>query len=116
MCVKSSTSVNASERKLNARSGRNSPAACWNIDVHGIKRERMAKRNATALEIKEREARAQKLKDFMKNNLFSEVKFAETTGISRRTVQMVKAGKITPHSDTLRKFNTIFSRYESAAR
>jgi transcriptional regulator with XRE-family HTH domain len=71
----------------------------------------MARKKPTAQDIEERDERAQQMKDFMKNNLFSEIKLAEKTGISRRTIQMIKAGKITPHTGTIRKLNTLYNRF-----
>lgn len=73
----------------------------------------MARQKPSVTDLQEREERAERLRVFLKTNLFSEIKLAETTGISRRTLQMIKAAKITPHPDTLRKLTTIFHRYEA---
>jgi len=72
----------------------------------------MPRLKASSEEIEERKKRAVKWRDFMKDNLFTEKKLAETIGVSRRTVQMVRAGKVTPHKDTLHKFETLVAKYE----
>jgi transcriptional regulator with XRE-family HTH domain len=61
--------------------------------------------------IEEREKLAQKLKDFMKNNLFTEKKLADVVGASRRTIQMIKAAAATPHESTLEKLEKLFLKY-----
>jgi len=73
----------------------------------------MARPKPTAADIKEREELAVRLKKFMKDKMFSEQRLAEVADISRRTIQMIKAGGVTPHPDTLRKLNTIFRRHEA---
>jgi DNA-binding XRE family transcriptional regulator len=59
-----------------------------------------------------RQERATEWRDFMKNHLFTEKRLAETIGISRRTVQMVRAGKVTPHDNTLRLFVALKAKYD----
>lgn len=73
----------------------------------------MPRPKPTDADIEEREERASRVKKFMKDFLFSEVRLAETIGVSRRTIQMIKAGKVTPHPDTQRKINTIMKRHEN---
>ncbi len=65
-------------------------------------------------ELKERRARAVALTKFMKDNKFTEVKLAESIGASRRTVQMIKAGNVTPHEDTLRRLAALVARFKKA--
>lgn len=55
--------------------------------------------------------RAKEWIDFRFNNLFTQRKLAETLGVSRRTVQMVEAGLVTPHPRTIRLFEALVSRY-----
>ena len=71
-------------------------------------------RKAKPIEEKQqaREERAKEWRDFMKNNLFTEKRLAETIGISRRTVQMVRAGNVTPHDNTLRIFGALKAKYD----
>jgi transcriptional regulator with XRE-family HTH domain len=75
----------------------------------------MARPKPTDAEMQERQERAKKLKKFMKDRLFSEQRLAEVAGISRRTIQMIKSGSVTPHPDTLRKLKTIMQRHEANA-
>jgi DNA-binding XRE family transcriptional regulator len=62
--------------------------------------------------VQARQERAKEWRDFMANNLFTEKRLAETIGISRRTVQMVRAGNVTPHDSTLRLFATLKAKYD----
>lgn len=71
----------------------------------------MPRPKPTAADMEEREERAKRVRSFMKRFLFSEIRLAETIGVSRRTVQMIKAGKVSPHPDTLRKLNAIMKRH-----
>lgn len=72
----------------------------------------MARQRRTSDESEERQKLAQTVKEFMKNNLFTEKKLADVVGISRRTVQMLKAGAVTPHPATLEKLESLFMRYK----
>lgn len=72
----------------------------------------MARPMPTARDIEERKTRAAKIKEFMSDNLFTEVRLAETLGVSRRTVQMMKAGKVTPTRSTLRKWEALLNKYK----
>lgn len=71
----------------------------------------MPRPKPTEADLEERLQRAERLKKFMKKCLFSEIRLAETIGVSRRTIQMIKAGKVSPHPDTLRKLTTIMKRH-----
>jgi DNA-binding XRE family transcriptional regulator len=62
--------------------------------------------------IAEREKLAQKLKDFMRDNLFTEKKLGDVVGVSRRTIQMLKAASATPHQTTLDKLEKLFLKYK----
>jgi len=72
----------------------------------------MPRPKANKEELKERKIRAVQFRDFMKQYLFTEVRMAESLGVSRRSVQMIKAGKVTPHKDTLRLFQTLVAKYK----
>jgi DNA-binding XRE family transcriptional regulator len=72
----------------------------------------MAGHSPTKKELKERADRAKEIKQFMKDNLFTEVKLAEVLEISRRSLQMIKAGNVTPRMDILRKWNTLKNKYD----
>lgn len=50
---------------------------------------------------------------FRTQYLFSQKKLAEVLGISRRTVQQIEAGRISPHQETLRLFSRLKEKYES---
>jgi hypothetical protein len=66
--------------------------------------------------IKEREKLAKKIKDFMRDNLFTEKRLGDICSISRRTVQMIKSGKVTPHQDTLDKLENLFAKYRKEGK
>ncbi len=73
----------------------------------------MSGRKRTEEELQEREVRAADWKKFMGDFLLTEKRLAELICVSRRTVQMVKAAKVTPHNDTLRLFETLRHKYVS---
>lgn len=76
----------------------------------------MGRPRPTDEDIAKRQVRAEEMKKFMNENLFTEVKLAESLGISRRSVQMIKAGKVTPTPPTLRKWEALLKRYGSAPK
>ena len=63
-------------------------------------------------DLRERAERAAALTKFMKDNKFTEVKLAESLGVSRRTIQMMKAGNVTPHESTLRRLAGLVAKYK----
>jgi len=65
-------------------------------------------------DLQERKKLAAAVKQFAKDNLFTEIKLAEVLGLSRRTVQMIKAAKVTPHPSTLHSINGLFAKYKAA--
>lgn len=71
----------------------------------------MPRPKPTKQDLKDRVTRAKEWRSWMKENLFTEKKLAEVTGISRRTIQMIRAGKVTPHFDTLRIFSALQAKY-----
>jgi len=73
----------------------------------------MPKVTLTEEVLEERKKRAQELKDFMVNNKFTERRLGEIVGVSRRSIQMIKAARITPHLDTLRRLETLYLKYKS---
>ncbi len=76
----------------------------------------MARPKPTKEDLKEREKLAQTVKDFMKNNLFTEKKLADVVGVSRRSIQMIKAGAVSPQPGTLHKLETLFLRYQQEGK
>lgn len=62
-------------------------------------------------DIELRKRRAQEMKHFMKEHLFTEIKLADVLGVSRRTVQMIKAGKVTPTPSTLHKWEALLKSH-----
>lgn len=74
----------------------------------------MARKKPTEDDLKEREERALDFRKFMKSYLFTEIKLAEVLDISRRTVQMIKAARVTPQPSTLKKWIALKKKYEHA--
>jgi len=65
-------------------------------------------------EDKERRARRRtEWVEFRKEYLFTQKRLAEILGISRRTVQQIEAGLVTPLPQTLRNFLALKARYGS---
>jgi len=61
---------------------------------------------------KQRVKRAEDWRMFRRNNLFTQKRLAEIVGISRRTLQKVESGYITPHPQTLRRFAAFKRKYD----
>jgi DNA-binding XRE family transcriptional regulator len=76
----------------------------------------MPRLHPTEEELKERQRRAKVWRDFMADKLFTEQRLADTLGISRRTVQMIKAGRVSPHKDTLRLFDALKTKHDKEAK
>jgi ribosome-binding protein aMBF1 (putative translation factor) len=74
----------------------------------------MSRPKPTEEDFEERKTRAREVKIFMHENCFTEVKLADTLGVSRRTVQMIRAGLVTPAPSTLRKLEALLKQYEKA--
>jgi len=72
----------------------------------------MPRPKPTEGELRERAERAAALTDFMKKNKFTEVKLAEALGISRRSIQMMKSGSVTPHPSTLHKLAALVAKHK----
>jgi len=71
----------------------------------------MPRPKPTKEDISERKELAAKVKEFAKENKFTEIKLAEILELSRRTIQMIKAGKVSPHPATTKKLNGLFKKY-----
>jgi DNA-binding XRE family transcriptional regulator len=56
------------------------------------------------VDLKQRRKRANDWKLFRRNNLFTQKRLAEVIGVSRRTIQQIEGGHITPRDVTLRRF------------
>ena len=63
-------------------------------------------------DLKEREQRRHEWVEFRKKNLFTQVRLAEVLELSRRTVQQIEAGKVSPWPETLRKFQALKAKYD----
>ena len=74
----------------------------------------MPRPKPTKEDLKERKSRAIEMRLFMKNNKLTEVRLQELTGISRRTIQMMRAGKVTPTYTTLRIWEQFRDRYKAS--
>lgn len=66
---------------------------------------------STEEEIREREALGAEIREFMAENLFTEKKLADLLGVSRRSMQMMKAGRSMPHKETFDRLQVVFSKY-----
>jgi DNA-binding XRE family transcriptional regulator len=75
----------------------------------------MPRLKPTRRDLKERQARAVEWKSFRKVYLFTQKRLGDIVGISRRTVQQIEAGKVTPHPATLRKFISYRQKCEANA-
>lgn len=75
----------------------------------------MPRSEPTEAELVQREKISVEIKDFMEKNLITEVRLAEISGLSRRTIQQLKAARCTPHKETLRKWLAIKARYDRNA-
>lgn len=74
----------------------------------------MARKKPTAEDFEERQERSEKIRKYLKDNLCTEVRLAETLKISRRTLQMVKAARITPTPDTRKKLDVFLAENSKA--
>jgi DNA-binding XRE family transcriptional regulator len=64
----------------------------------------MLTKELTKKESQERARVARMWLQLRKNNLLSQVRLADILGISRRTVQLIEAGEVSPRFSTQRKF------------
>ncbi len=76
----------------------------------------MARLKPTDDDLKEREERSTQIRLFLKNFKFTEVKLAEILGISRRSVQMMKAGRVSPHPNTIKAWESLRAKYQRVGR
>lgn len=72
----------------------------------------MPRPKPTEDDLNERQTRRQEWARFRKEFLFTQVKLADILEISRRTVQFIEAGELTPLPSTLRKFNALKAKYQ----
>jgi len=75
----------------------------------------MRRKELDASERRAREERmqlARKWREFRKRNLMTQRNLAELSGISRRTIQMIECGAITPRVGTQRRFLTLVTTFE----
>ncbi len=72
----------------------------------------MPRPKPTDEDLEERQTRRREWSRFRKDFLLTQVKLADVLGISRRTVQFIEAGELTPLASTLRKFNTLKAKYQ----
>jgi DNA-binding XRE family transcriptional regulator len=61
---------------------------------------------------KQRKERANEWKLFRRDNLLTQKRMAEEIKISRRTIQLVEGGFITPQPETLRRFEVFRRKYK----
>jgi len=63
-------------------------------------------------EQRKRNKRAKEWKKFREDFMFTQRRLADIVGVSRRTIQQIEAGKVTPHPTTLRLFATFRKIHE----
>lgn len=61
----------------------------------------------------EKAHRAKEWLSFRKDNLITQVRMAELSGVSRRTIQMIEAGRLIPHFRTQQRFLDLKQRLSS---
>ena len=76
----------------------------------------MSRPKPTAEDLEARVKRATQVKEFCTNNKYTEKKLAETLGVSRRSIQMVKAGGVTPNKATIGRLEALFSKYNGSKK
>lgn len=76
----------------------------------------MPRPKATPDEVKRRQVLAAQVKSFMVNFKFTEVQLADTLGVSRRTIQMMKAGRVSPREATARRWEMLYGKYQKNGR
>jgi len=57
---------------------------------------------------------AEEMISFRKENLFNQRKLAEVLDLSRRTIQMIEGGTITPHPATISAFRGLVAKFKAA--
>jgi DNA-binding XRE family transcriptional regulator len=67
-------------------------------------------------ENKEATARALDWQSFREANKLSQRFLAEIIGISRRTIQCIEAGLVTPHQTTIQKFEELRQKYAAEGK
>ena len=75
----------------------------------------MPRPKASEKDLERREVRRGEWSSFRTQYLLTQKRLAEVLGISRRTIQMIEGGKITPRANTLRKFLVLKSKYEDSS-
>lgn len=70
----------------------------------------------TEAEIREAEKFAKKLREFMSSERFTERLLSEVTGVSRRTIQMLKKGGTLPKTITRRRIEVIMEKHKANKR
>jgi DNA-binding XRE family transcriptional regulator len=64
---------------------------------------------------RQRNQRAEDWKMFRSNNLLTQKRLAAIIGVSRRTIQQIEGGYITPQTLTLKRFAILRSKYDANA-
>ena len=73
----------------------------------------MPRPKPTEEDLERRIERAKWLKNFCRENLFTEIRLAEISGVSRRAIQMLKKAQCTPHPDTIRQLLAVAAKYRA---
>lgn len=63
-------------------------------------------------DLEERKERAEHWRLFRRNNLLTQRRLATELRVSRRTIQQIENGHVTPHIETLRRFAIFKRKYD----
>lgn len=73
----------------------------------------MGRPRLTEDQVKAANERGARLAALMRDQKYTEVKLAEELGVSRRTIQMIKSGRATPHEKTLVRLEGMLQKFET---
>lgn len=76
----------------------------------------MPRRKPNAKDLEAREVLSQEVKDFRRDNIMNQKTLAEVLNLSRRTIQMIEGGAITPHPATIQVFRDLAEKHRKAKK
>lgn len=79
-----------------------------------VEENQLPRRKPNARDLQERELLSKEMKGFREANLLKQTTLAEVLGLSRRTIQMIESGSISPHPGTVSAFRLLVAKYKSA--
>ena len=74
----------------------------------------MPRRKPSARDLEAREVLAEEMKNVRRDNLLNQKELADILDLSRRTIQMIESGSITPHPATLAAFRNLVAKHKAA--